>query len=157
MPTNDKTGQPANDNGPCSTPVLPPHQRIDGIKPPAILATASANDNGENAVHRDSGTGKEISPPSERDPSAVSCFYILKEVASRLRKSERWLRDWLVLLLQGRRVIALHKDTAIIETATGTVSYRRHNKPALGPLGDSLDDFAPESEAIAADNSEVTT
>jgi hypothetical protein len=24
---------------------------------------------------------------------------------------------------------------------TGTVSYHRHNKPALGPLGDALDDF----------------
>ena len=101
MPANDKTGRPANDNGPCSTPVLPPRQRIGGIKPPAILAMAApANDNGVNtAVHRDSGSGKQISPPSVEDQSAV----------------------------------------------------------LLGPLGDSLDDFAPESEAIAADNSEVTT
>src|SRR5262252_3931320 len=55
---NDKTSQPANDNGPCSTPVLAPRQRIDGIKPPA-------NDNGENAVHRDSGSGRQT-PPSAR-------------------------------------------------------------------------------------------
>src|SRR5215831_17364669 len=44
-----------------------------------------------------------------------------------------------------------------MQAARETVSYRRYNKPALGPLGDSLDDFAPGSEAIAADNSEVTT
>jgi hypothetical protein len=37
------------------------------------------------------------------------------------------------------------------------VSYRRYNKPALGPLGDSLDDFAPGLAAIAADEAEVTT
>ena len=63
---NDKTGQPANDNGPCSTPVLAPRRRIDGIKPPDILTTAApANDNGENAVHRDSGSGRQT-PPSAR-------------------------------------------------------------------------------------------
>jgi hypothetical protein len=44
--------------------------------------------------------------------------------------------------LQGRRVVELTKDKAVIETPTGTVSYRRYNKPALGPLGDSLDDIS---------------
>jgi hypothetical protein len=48
----------------------------------------------------------------------------------------------LIWLLHGRQVVALTEDAADIETATGTVSYRRYNKPALGPLGDSLDDFA---------------
>jgi len=62
-----------------------------------------------------------------------------------------------VWLLQGRRVVELTKEKAVIETATGTVSYRRHNKPALRPLGDSLDDFTPRPEAIATDNGEVTT
>src|SRR5713101_1619139 len=49
---------PANDNGPCSTPVLASRQRIGGIKPPTIVATAApANDNRVNiAVHRDSGS-----------------------------------------------------------------------------------------------------
>jgi hypothetical protein len=28
--------------------------------------------------------------------------------------------------------------------------YRRHNKPALGPLGDSLDDFEPPFGGDAA-------
>jgi len=44
--------------------------------------------------------------------------------------------------LQGRRVIALTEATAAIQTPTGVLVYRRYHKPALGPLGDSLDDFA---------------
>ena len=63
----------------------------------------------------------------------------------------RWIARYdqtgLIWLLQGRRVVELTKDKAVIETATGIVSYRRYNKPALGPLGDSLDDFAPRSRA----------
>jgi hypothetical protein len=48
----------------------------------------------------------------------------------------------LIWLLDGRRVIAMSDRTAAIETPSGgTLTYRRHNKPALGPLGDSLDDF----------------
>jgi hypothetical protein len=57
----------------------------------------------------------------------------------------RYDQTGLVWLLQGRRVVALTKDTAVIETTTGTVSYRRHNKPALGPLGDSLDDMGQDT------------
>jgi hypothetical protein len=39
-------------------------------------------------------------------------------------------------------VIALTEATAAIQNPTGAVTvYRRFNKPALGPLGDSLDDF----------------
>jgi hypothetical protein len=48
----------------------------------------------------------------------------------------------LIWLLQGKEVIALTADTATIRRPTGNVTtYRRFNKPALGPLGDSLDDF----------------
>ena len=49
------------------------------------------------------------------------------------------------------------EHTVLIETTSGTLSYRRHDKPALGPVGDSLDDFGPGSGRIAGDNSEVTT
>jgi hypothetical protein len=73
------------------------------------------------------------------------------------QRLSRYDQTGLVWLLQGRRVVELTKDKAVIETATGTVAYRRYNKPALGPLGDSLDDFAPGSEAVAAGNGEVTT
>ena len=67
------------------------------------------------------------------------------------QRLSRYDKTGLIWLLRGRRVVELTKDKAVIETATGTVSYRRYNKPALGPLGDSLDDFAPGSAAIAAD------
>ena len=48
----------------------------------------------------------------------------------------------LVWLLQGKTVIALTTDTATIRNpTTGNVTvYRKNNRPALGPLGDSLDD-----------------
>jgi hypothetical protein len=46
-------------------------------------------------------------------------------------------------LLQGKEVIALTEATASLRNpATGTVAVsRKHNKPALGPLGDSLDEL----------------
>jgi hypothetical protein len=48
----------------------------------------------------------------------------------------------LIWLLQGRSVAALTEATAAIRNPTGSITvYRRHNKPALGPLGDSLDDL----------------
>ena len=42
----------------------------------------------------------------------------------------------LICLLQGWWVVALTKDTTVIETATGTVSCRRCNKPAQDPATD---------------------
>jgi hypothetical protein len=54
----------------------------------------------------------------------------------------RYDETGLVWLLQGREVAALTEATAAISAATGAVTvYRRLNKPALGPIGDSLDDL----------------
>ena len=79
----------------------------------------------------------------------------LAEIPERPRPSyqrlSRYDQTGLMWLLQGRPVVALTKDTALIQTANGTLAYRRYNKPALGPLGDSLNDFAPGLAAIAAD------
>jgi hypothetical protein len=48
----------------------------------------------------------------------------------------------LIWLLRGRPVIALTASEAAIRGHSGaTVTYRKHNKPALGPLGDCLDDM----------------
>ena len=48
----------------------------------------------------------------------------------------------LIWLLQGRPVVALTEATAAIQNPTGNlIVYRRFNKPALGPVGDSLDDL----------------
>ena len=76
---------------------------------------------------------------------------VLDRAGPKYQRLSRYDQIGLVWLLQGRRVVELTKDKAVIETPTGTVSYRRYNKPALGPLGDSLDDFASGSAAIAAD------
>jgi len=58
------------------------------------------------------------------------------------RRLSRYDETGLIWLLRGRPVLALTEGTAAIESPTGTVSvYRRHNKPALGPVGDSLDDL----------------
>jgi hypothetical protein len=48
----------------------------------------------------------------------------------------------LIWLLQGCPVVAVTEATAAIKMPTGNITtYRRHNKPAYGPLGDSIDDF----------------
>ena len=39
-------------------------------------------------------------------------------------------------------MVALSSDIAAVEGRTGnTITYRKAHKPALGPFGDSLDDF----------------
>jgi hypothetical protein len=59
------------------------------------------------------------------------------------QRLSRYDSTGLCWLLDGREVIALTGDTASIRNAdTGSVTiYRRFNKPALGPLSDSLDDL----------------
>jgi hypothetical protein len=48
----------------------------------------------------------------------------------------------LIWLLQGNPVVAITASTASIRHSTGTITtHRKHNKPASGPLGDSLDDL----------------
>jgi len=54
----------------------------------------------------------------------------------------RYDETGLCWLLDGREVVALTEATAAIQNPTGAITiYRRHDKPALGPVGDSLDDF----------------
>jgi len=63
----------------------------------------------------------------------------------------RYDETGLIWLLQGREVVALTEVTAAIGNSTGTVNvYRRFNKPALGPLGDSLNDLEPPLGGNAA-------
>ena len=48
----------------------------------------------------------------------------------------------LIWLLAGREVGALTEATAAIRSPTGAITtYRKNDRPAPGPLGDSLDDF----------------
>jgi hypothetical protein len=54
----------------------------------------------------------------------------------------RYDETGLIWLLDGRRVVALSEDRAAIQSPSGNVTiYRKLNKPALGPVGDSLDDL----------------
>ena len=46
-----------------------------------------------------------------------------------------------IWLLHRRPVVALTETTAAIQGATAVLTYRKINKPALGPVGDSLDDW----------------
>jgi len=58
------------------------------------------------------------------------------------RRLSRYDATRLIWLLEGRPVVALTADTAAIENPTGNITtYRRFNKPTLGPVGDSLDDL----------------
>jgi hypothetical protein len=56
------------------------------------------------------------------------------------RRLSRYDQTWLIWLLQGRPVVALTEATAAIQSSTGAITiYRRHSKPALGPVGDRHD------------------
>jgi hypothetical protein len=58
------------------------------------------------------------------------------------RRLSRYDATGLIWLLEGREVTALTADTAAIRWPSGPITiYRKNNKPAFGPLGDSLDDF----------------
>jgi hypothetical protein len=53
----------------------------------------------------------------------------------------RYDETGLIWLLRSRPVVALTETTAAIQGATTVLTYRKINTPALGPVGDSLDDW----------------
>jgi hypothetical protein len=60
--------------------------------------------------------------------------------AANYSRLSRYDETGLIWLLRGRPVIALTATTAAIQHLGGNVTtYRRLNKLALGPLGDTLD------------------
>ena len=61
--------------------------------------------------------------------------------AASYSRLSRYDETGLIWLLRGRPVIALTEATAAIQSATGVLSYRKLNKPPLGPICDSLDDW----------------
>jgi hypothetical protein len=63
--------------------------------------------------------------------------------AASYRRLSRYDETGLIWLLRGRPVVALTETTAAIQGAAAIMTYRKLNKPALGPLGDSLDDLGP--------------
>jgi len=63
--------------------------------------------------------------------------------AANYRRLSRYDETGLIWLLRGRPVVALTTDTAAaVQKPAGAITvYRKYNKPALGPVGDSLDDL----------------
>jgi hypothetical protein len=61
--------------------------------------------------------------------------------AANYRRLSRCDETGLIWLLRGRPVVALTETTAAIQGATAVLTYRKLNKPALGPVGDSLHDM----------------
>jgi len=56
------------------------------------------------------------------------------------QRLSRYDATGLIWLLRGRPVIALTETEAAIQGALAVLIYRKLRKPALGPVGDSLDD-----------------
>jgi hypothetical protein len=61
--------------------------------------------------------------------------------AASYRRLSRYDETGLIWLLRGRPVVALTQTTAAIQGATAVLTYPKLNKPALGLVGDSLDDW----------------
>ena len=62
--------------------------------------------------------------------------------AASYSRLSRYDETGLIWLLRGRPVVALTATEAAIKHQSGNITtYRKLNKPALGPLGDSLDDM----------------
>jgi hypothetical protein len=57
------------------------------------------------------------------------------------RRLARYDETGLIWLLRGRPVVALTEAVAAIQGTTAVLTYRKINKPALGSVGDSLDDM----------------
>ncbi len=66
--------------------------------------------------------------------------------APNFQRLSRYDSTGLIWLMQDRSVVALTATTAAIQHPSGNVStYYKLNKPAFGPLGDSLDDMVGAS------------
>ena len=67
--------------------------------------------------------------------------------ATNFQRLSRYDQTGLIWLLRGRQVLALTDYTAAIENPSGAIItvYRRLNKPAFGPVGDTLEDLDPRS------------
>jgi hypothetical protein len=80
---------------------------------------------------------------------------VTERPAPTFRRLSRYDSTGLIWLLQGRPVIGLTENEAAIQSAGAVVTYRKQRKPALGPLGDSLDDMDPRSTRAEPVNRKV--
>ena len=105
---------------------------VDRWQPPSRMAGASSPA-GASRQRRWAGPPRTVRPP----PAAGDATPELQPPVS-IR------RDWTDLAAAGPAGRRADRGTAAIQSSTGAITiYRRHNKPALGPPGDCLDDLEP--------------
>src|SRR5215472_3696326 len=86
--------------------------------------------------------GNTRTPSVGRRVSCLACIRCHRSRRPPISVCRAMTPPGLIWLLQGDPVVALTETTAAIRHATGNITtYRRFHKPALGPLGDSLDDM----------------
>jgi hypothetical protein len=76
-------------------------------------------------------------------PELFGLHPVPERPAASYQRLSRYDETGLIWLLRGRPVVALTETTAAIQGAASIITYRKLNKPGMGPLGDSLDDLGP--------------
>lgn len=113
------------------------------LKPPEMIDVdrwRQCIQDGRRFLHRWGETARRL------NWSAADLFGLIEvpeSPAPSFNRLSRYDQTGLVWLLEGREVIAMTETTATIRNpATGAITvYRRHHKPALGPLGDALEEL----------------
>jgi hypothetical protein len=128
---------------------LPPggrYRKVFGVlqlKPPALVDVARWRQCVEDGKRFLAKWGEQAQALNWSSADLFGLIEIPERPSPSFNRLSRYDRLGLCWLLQGRTVVALTADAAAIENPTGAITtYRRFNKPALGPVGDSLDDFA---------------
>ena len=109
--------------------VRPTSPKTAGTK--RSLARRRSSRNGAQKPRRSAGQSE----------SYLACNPVPGRPASSYRRLSRYDETGLIWLLRSRPVVVLTETTAAIQGATAVLTYRKINRPALGPVGDSLDDF----------------
>jgi hypothetical protein len=75
------------------------------------------------------------------EPELFGLHPIPERSAANYSRLSRLVEMGSVWLLRSRPVVILTETTVAIQGANAILTYRKINKPALGPVGDSLDDW----------------
>ena len=133
--------------GPCQRPLAEPGN-------PVLLSPRADRRAGRRRLDGRRFLARWGEPADALGWTAKDLFGLHKPPASphpSYSRLSRYDETGLVWLLRGREVVALTEATAAIQSSTGAITtYLRFNKPAFGPLGDSLDDLEPPSGGNAA-------
>jgi hypothetical protein len=111
-----------------------PAVRIASSQPIGSGPSRTAGASLPNGASRRSGSG------TSKD--LFGLFPVPENPHPSFSRLSRYEHTGLIWLLHGCPVIALTEATAARQHPSGAITiYRKHNKPALGPAGDSLDDL----------------